>query len=163
MTVRIDDPSGRVSEELSQVLEDALADAGDEPVTMGMARDKLKQTLAEQGRAASRTIGAEQTLYAELEALVEEFGKDAPVIDFVAVKASDELSELIEEVLDQTAGEQGVTLGRVRETIEQGLTAELEGEGTFESDVEQPLLAELDALIERYGPDTPAEDVLRFD
>lgn len=163
MTVRIDDPSGRVSEELSQVLEDALADAGEEPVTLGMARDKLKQALAEQGREPNRRIGAEQTLYAELEALVEEFGEQAPVIDFIAVKASDELSELIEEVLDQTAGEQGVTLGRVRDAIERGLTAELEGEGLFESDIEQPLLAELDALIERYGTDAPAEDVLRFD
>lgn len=163
MTARIDDPSGRVSEDLSQVLEDALAAAGDEPVTLGMARDTLKHTLAEQGRAPSRRIGAEQTLYPELEALVEEFGEDALVIDFIAVKASDELSELIEEVLDRSGRDQGTTLGRVREAFAQGLIADLEGEGRFESDVEQPLLAELDALIERYGADTPAEDVLRFD
>jgi hypothetical protein len=163
MTIRIDDASGRVSEELSEVLEAAVAEASDGLVTLGMVRDKLKQALAEQGRAASRRIGAEQTLYAELEALVEEFGEEAPVIDFIAVKASDELSELIAEVLDRTGRDQGVTLGRVREALEQGLIAELEGEGRFESDVEQPLLAELDALIERYGADTPAEDVLRFD
>jgi hypothetical protein len=163
MTIRIDDANDRVSEELSEVLEAVLAEVQDEPVTLGMARDKLKEALAEQGRAASRRIGSEQSLYAELESLVEEFGEDAPAIDFVVVKASDELSELIEEVLDRTEDEHGVTLGRVREAIERGLTAELEGMGRFEPDVEQPLLAELDALIERYGADAPAEDVLRFD
>lgn len=163
MAIRIDDANGRVSEELSEALEAVLADANDEPVTLGMARDKLKAALAEQGREASRRIGSEQTIYAELEALVEEYGENAPAIDFITVKASDELSELIEEVLDQTEDEQGVTLGRVREAVRRGLMADLEGEGRFEPDVEQPLLAELDALIERYGADTPAEDLLRFD
>jgi hypothetical protein len=163
MAIRIDDPNGRVSEELSEFLEAVLADADDEALTLRMARDKLKEALAEQGRAASRRIGSEQTLYAELESLVEEFGEEAPAIDFIAVKASDELSELIEELLDQTEGEQGVTIGRVREAVRQGLMADLEGEGRFEPDVEQPLLAELEALIERYGADTPAEDLLRFD
>jgi hypothetical protein len=163
MAIRIDDANGRVSEELSEILEAVLAETSEEPVTLGLARDKLKEALAEQGRAASRRIGSEQSLYAELESLVEEFGDDAPAIDFVVVKASDELSELIEEVLDRTEDEQAVTLGAVREALEGGLIAELEGIGSFEPDVEQPLLAELDALIERYGADTPAEDLLRFD
>jgi len=163
MAIRIDDASSRVSEELSEVLEAVMADADDEPVTLGTARDKLKEALAEQGREASRRIGAEQSLYAELESLVEEYGEDAPAIDFIAVKASDELSELIEALLDQTEDEQGVTIGRVREAVRRGLMADLEGEGRLEPDVEQPLLAELDALIERYGADAPAEDLLRFD
>jgi hypothetical protein len=163
MAIRMDDANDRVSEELSEVLEAVVALADDEPVSLGMARDKLKQALAEQGRAASRRIGSEQTLYAELGSLVEEYGEEAPAIDFIAVKASDELSELIEELLDQTEAEQGVTIGVVREAVRQGLMADLEGEGRFEPDVEQPLLAELDDLIERYGADTPAEAVLRFD
>jgi hypothetical protein len=163
MTIRIDDASGRVSDELSQVLEDFLVEADEAPATLGAARDWLKGSLAEQGRAASGRIGSEQTLYAELQRLVEEFGEDAPAIDFIAAKAGDELSELVEALADRIGDRRGVTLGVVRDAVLQGFQADLEGEGRFGPDVEQPLLAEIDALIERYGPDTPAEDVLRFD
>lgn len=148
MAKRIDDANGRASEELSEVLEAVVADGSEEPVTLGMARDKLKQALAEQGREASRRIGSEQLLYAHLESLVEEYGEDAPAM---------------EELLDLTKGEHGVTIGQVREAVRQVLMADLEGEGRFAPGVEQPLLAELDTLIERYGADAPAEDLLRFD
>jgi hypothetical protein len=112
MTIRIDDPSARVSEDLSQVLEDALAHAQEAP-TLGTARDRLKRALAEQDRAASRRIGSEQTLYAELESLIEEYGADAPVIDFVAVKASGLTAELEGE-------------GRFESDVEQPVLAELD-------------------------------------
>jgi len=51
----------------------------------------------------------------------------------------------------------------VRDAVDQGLLAELEGEGLIESDDAQAIVAELDALIERYGADQPAEDLLRMD
>jgi hypothetical protein len=45
----------------------------------------------------------------------------------------------------------------------EGWLARLAGDGLIEADGEESLLAEIDSLIERYGPDLPAEDVLRFD
>ena len=44
-----------------------------------------------------------------------------------------------------------------------GWLARLAGEGVIDPDGEESLLAEIDALIARYGPDLPAEELLRFD
>jgi hypothetical protein len=144
----------RASEELSEALQSVLADANEESVTLGAARDKLKEALAEQGREASRGAGSEQSIYAELESLVETYGEDAPARDFIMIKASDRLAALIEEILEQTEDEQGVTIGHVREAVKEGLT---------DPDAEQALFAELDALIERYGEEALAEDLLPFE
>jgi len=56
-----------------------------------------------------------------------------------------------------------VVLSDVRDAVDQGLLAELEGEGLIESDDAQALIAELEALIERHGEDFPAEELLRMD
>lgn len=144
----------RASDELSEALETMLADANEELVTLGTARDKLKEALAEQGREASREGDSGQSIYAELAALVEEYGEDVPARAFIAMKASDNLADLIEELLDQTEDEQGVTIGLVREAVKEAM---------IDPDAEQALIAELDALIERYGEDTPAKDLLPFE
>jgi len=153
----------RVSEELSEVLAAIVESAEAELVTLGVARDMLKQTLTAEGGKPDSGIGAEQSVYAELESLVEEFGEDAPAVDFVAPKAGEELSELIESLVDEAEDGEGVTLGRVREAIEHGALARLEGKGVLEPDEEPALLAELDRLIERYGADALAEELLRYD
>jgi hypothetical protein len=154
----------RVSEEISEVIEAMLDNAeSSEPVTLGMLRDKLKEAIAGQDREADRKFGSESSLYAEAQALAEEFGEDALAADFVAAKASESLSELIESLLDNSDEETAPTLGDVREAITHGLAARLEGEGVLDADEEQSLLAEIDALIERHGADMLAEDALRFD
>jgi hypothetical protein len=136
----------------------------DEPVTLALVRDRLRQRLARQGVEASRHgFGDEQSLYAEVEALIEEYGEDALADDLTTVKASDELSEVIEAILDNTEADTLPTLAIVREAMTEGWLARLAGDGIIEADGEQGLLAEIDSLIERYGPDLPAEDVLRFD
>lgn len=158
--------ASRVSEELSTLLESMVNNPDlDLPVTLGLVRNKLKLTLAGLGVEPDRhAFGNEQSLYAEIEALIEEYGEDAPAIDFLAVKASDALSDLIEALLDDFEDEDmAATLGRVREAIVDGLAARLAGNGVIGEDEEQTLLAEVDALIERYGEDTLAEDVLGFD
>lgn len=160
------DVRSRVSESMSELMEMLGNDPDiDVPVTLGMIRNQLKFTLASMDITADRhDFGNEQSLYAEIEALIEEFGEEVPAMDFAAVKASEPLSDLIEALLDYAEDEDVVaTLGRVREAIASGLAPHLAGAGLFESDEEQTLLAEVDALIERYGEDTPAEDVLGFD
>jgi hypothetical protein len=160
------DAASRVSEEMSSLLESLVNNPDlDLPVTLGVVRNKLKLTLAGLGLEPDRhAFGNEQSLYAEIEALIEEYGEDAPALDFLAVKASDALSDLIEALLDDFEDEDvAATLGRVREAIVDGLAARLSGDGVIGEDEEQTLLAEVDALIERYGEDTLAEDVLGFD
>ena len=154
----------RVSEELSEVMDAMIGNPEfDEPVTLGFVRDKLKEAIAAQDREPDLKPGSEGSLYAEAAALAEEFGEDTLAEGFVVAKASESLSELIEAMLDRSDEDVVQTLGDVREAITQGLAAQLAGAGVLESEDDQPLLAEIDALIERYGEEMLAEDVLRFD
>ncbi len=154
----------RVSEELSIVLEALLSEAQrDEPVTLGVARERLRRTLGADEHSPVRRVGSDPSVLAELETLIEEFGADVAADDFVAVAASAELSEVIEALLDHPADDETLTLARVREAIQGGLAALMEARGALEADDEPALRAELEALIERYGPETPAEPLLRFD
>lgn len=154
----------RVSEELSGVMDAMIGNPDfDEPVTLGFVRDKLKEAIAAQGREVDLRPGSEGSLYAEAVALAEEFGEDTLAEEFVAAKASESLSDLIEALLDRGDEDVAPTLGDVRDAVVQGLAAQLAGEGIIDTDEDQPLLAEVDALIERYGKESLAEDVLRFD
>lgn len=155
----------RVSRELSAVIEAIASDPDiDEPVTLGFVRDRIRQTLAGFAEAErAHLFGDEETLCAEVDALIEEYGEDVLAIDLATVKASEDLSIVIEVVLDGTDEDIAPTLGTVREAMVDGLVARLVGEGVIELDEEQTLLAEIDALIERYGEDTLAESILRFE
>lgn len=156
---------GRVSQELSTVIEMIAGDPDlEEEVTLGFVRDRLRETLA--GFAEAERIhlfGDEDTLSAEIDGLIEEYGDDVMAIDLATVKASEDLSTIIEALLDETDEETGLTLGAVREAMAGGLIASLVGSGLLEPDDEQTLYAEIEALVERLGEDTLAEIVLRFE
>ena len=155
----------RASEELSALMESLLNDPDIEgPVTHGFVRDRLRRARTGHGLKADLSpFGNEDSLYAEIEALVEEFGDEALASDFTAVKASQELSAVIEAVLDERGRRSVPTLGVLREAIDQGLLARLAGEGVIDTDQNETLMAEIDALIERFGSGTPAEQLLRFE
>jgi hypothetical protein len=95
--------------------------------------------------------------------LTEEYGKEAPAIDFVVVKASEGLSRVIQAAMDDIRFLRASTLGAMREAMVSGLTARLIGEGAIDEDDEGVLLGEIDELIRRYGEDTPAETLIRFE
>lgn len=155
----------RASEALSALMESLLNDPDIEgPVTLGLVRDRLGRARTGHGLKADLSpFGNEDSLYAEIEALVEEFGDEALASDFTAVKASQELSAVIEAVLDERGRRSVPTLGVLREAIDQGLLARLAGEGVIDTDQNETLMAEIDALIERFGSGTPAEQLLRFE
>jgi hypothetical protein len=155
----------RVSEALAAVLESMIndPDIGD-GITLGLVRDRLKQSLLAQGiEPDQRQFGSEHSLYAEVENLIQEYGEDAAAIDFAAVKASDELSDVLEALVDERDEDSPLTLGSARAAMASGWLARLTGEGIIDTDEAQSLIAEIDALIERYGDETPAENVLRFE
>lgn len=163
MTIPID-PDAQVSPELSEVMSTLINNPDlPEPVTLDTVRRVLRHSLDSDDLEEAPKIGLEETLLAELEQLIDEYGEDALASDFAATSASELLSELIEAILERGDEDETVALGDIRDAVDQGLLAELEGEGLLESDDVQALVAELDALIERYGVDLPAEDLLRMD
>ncbi|WP_126446422.1 hypothetical protein [Sulfuricystis multivorans] len=159
------EPDERVSKELSAVIE-AIANEPDctMPVTLGVVRDRLRHVLA--GFAEADRVhgfGDEEMLSAEVEALIDEYGEDALATELTSVKASEALSTVIETVLDESEEDVVPTLGKVRRAMQEGLVARLVGAGLLEAEDEQPLEAEIEALIERLGEDEPAENVLRYE
>jgi hypothetical protein len=134
------------------------------PVTLGLVRDRLRRARTGHGLKADLSpFGTEDSLYAEVEALVEEFGEQALAADFTAVKASEELSAVIEAVLDEGGRRSVPTLGTLREAVDRGLLARMAGDGLIDPDQNETLIAEIDALIERFGSGRPAEQLLRFE
>lgn len=159
------EPDERVSKELTAVIE-AIANDPDStaPVTLGLVRDRLRQTLA--GFAEAERVhefGDEEMLSNEIDALIDEYGEDALATELSSLKASEGLSMLIEILLDETDEDVVPTLGQLRQAMRDGLVARLVGEGLLEEEDEQPLNAEIDALIERFGENEPAENVLRYE
>lgn len=163
MTIPID-PDAQVSAELSEVMTSLLNNPDmPEPVTLGMVREVIVQSLDREDLDEAPRIGLEDTLVAELDQLIDEYGEDTLAGDFVSSSASGALSEFIEAVLERAEDDVEVVLSDVRDAVDQGLLAELEGEGLIESDDAQALIAELEVLIERHGEDFPAEELLRMD
>ncbi len=151
----------RVSEELSEFIESLVNNPDLEfPVSLGHVRDSLQERSGEEEH---HLFGNEGSLQAEIESLIEEYGEDVLAVEFIISKASDELSELIEALIDFTEDDITITLGSVRNAISEGLAARLVGWGAIEQDEEQTLFAEIDGLIGHYGEDLPAENLLRFE
>lgn len=159
------EPESRVSEALAEAMEEIINDPDLEgPVTLALVRDKLQEQLAMEGIEAERhEFGNEESLYAEIVALIDEFGEDAFAMDFTTVKASQELSSVIESILDDSEADIAPTLEAIREAMANGYLAQLVGGGVIETEDEESLMGELDSLIERYGPETLAEDVLGYE
>ncbi|MDW8469802.1 MAG: hypothetical protein RML56_13375 [Burkholderiales bacterium] len=161
------DVAGQVSPELSALIERMLADPDvEEALTLGRVRRRLAETLpAETEELETRHPGTERehALLEELDALIEKYTDEAPAIDFVSAAASEPLSRVIEAVMNDPNRPPRPTLARVREALAAGLAARLVGEGALEEDEEEPLLAEVDSLIERFGADALAENFLRYE
>ena len=158
------DVASRVSPRLSALLLSRINDPeAEQPITLTAVRRFLADLLPEDFRETERMhhFDVDPSLLDEMDALIEEFGATALAIDFAQTGASEAMSRAIEALLDDR--ENPPTLGVVREALLDGLGARLVGGGALEDDEDDTLLAEIDALIEQYGADTPAEDCLRFE
>jgi hypothetical protein len=164
MMLRTLDPAQRVSPELSEILESRanFTEALD-LVTLGSVRAALAQGRAGQAYDADRLHpDTVRTLLTELDELIDEYGGEAPAADFVAATASEGLSRVLEAVIDDQFPKPP-NLGSVQAAIQSGLLARLVGEGAIEPDEDATLPAELEELIHRYGPNTPAEYFLHYE
>ncbi|MCL4470031.1 MAG: hypothetical protein ACYC05_11900 [Sulfuricella sp.] len=157
------DIASRVSEELSQILESAVNDPDiDESPTLGSVRKIIAESQAGESFEADRLhFDQSQSLLEEIGGLIEQCGDDAPAIDFVTVKASEDLSCVIEAIMN--TGASPPTLEVVRNALLQGLVARLVGEGAIDPDEDETLQEEIETLIVHYGKDAAAENFLRYE
>ena len=158
------DVATRVSANLSRLIESMVNDPDrDEPPTLDDIRKALERSGAAHAAQAAMHPQDRDSALAELRDLIEEFGADALAHHFVAAKASEGLSRIIETAAADRNLPRAPTLARVRQAMVEGLTARLAGDGTIDPDEDATLLAEIDVLIRRNGPDAVAEDFIRFE
>lgn len=152
---------------LDDAASDALAEAiqlvvddedVEEPATLTAVRDTLHDS--HQARSAPlRRLKREDrdALVAELDSLIEVHGGDTPAGEFLRPFGGADLPRVIEHAIERA---DEPTLGHVQGMIEEGLLAELIGEGEVAEEDEQGIRAQLATLIERHGPNAFAEDFL---
>jgi hypothetical protein len=164
MSLRIDVAS-QISPELSALLATLVNDPNiDEPVTLGYVRARIAERMAGERQAAEQLhFDSGHTVVGEIDALIERYGPEAPAIDFVAAKASEELSRVIEALMNDANTPQRPTLGAVRSAMARGLVARLVGEGAIDPDEDETLLGEIEGLIGRFGEGAPAEEFMRYE
>jgi hypothetical protein len=160
------DVATHVTPRLSALIERLVNDPdADEAPTLGTVRDFFTGLLPPSFNEAERMhhFDVSESLFDELSTLIEEFGADAPAADFVRANASEALSRVFDAVVNDENREAPPTLEAIRHEMASGLGARLVGEGVLDEDEDDALLAELESLIERYGPDAMAEDFLRYE
>jgi len=160
------DIATRVSPELSGLIQTIISqlDSG-EPVTLSMIRSFIRHDLPSEIDETERMhhFDVEDSLSDELDELIEQFGESAAAMDFISAFASEPLTRVIEEVLNDENRENPPSLEDVREALLAGLAGSLVGDGVLEEDEADMLMPEIDDLIERFGPDALAEDFLRYE
>ncbi len=160
------DIASRVSPELSGLIDSIINQLEtDEPVTLGAVRSFVGQELPPEFSEAEEIhhFDDAESLVDELDMLIDMFGESAPAVDFVYAFASEQLSRVIEEVVNQREEDFPATLDEVRNAVLNGLGGRLVGEGILEDYEDDTLMPEIENLIGRFGGDAPAEDFLRYE
>jgi NTP pyrophosphatase (non-canonical NTP hydrolase) len=160
------DTASRVSPELSTLIETLINQLDtDEPVTLGSVRSFIAHEMPEEldEDEALHHVDASESVIDELDELIEEFGELAAAVDFIYAFASEPLSRVIEEVVNDENRKNVPTLEDVRQAIVDGLGGRLVGEGILKEDEDDVLMPEIESLIDRYGVDALAEDFLRYE
>jgi hypothetical protein len=159
------DVATRVSAQLSDLIDKMVNDPDrEEPPTLGEVRNSLQDSVgAVATQIASLHPQDRTSVMVELDDLIDEYGAEAPAIDFVAAKASEALSRVIEAATDDPSLPDEPTLECVREAMVGGLAARLIGHGALDPEEDATLLEEIDVLIQRYGQDAVAGDFIRFE
>lgn len=160
------DISSRVSPELSELIESIINQMEtDEPITLAMVRSFIVNDLPEELSEAEgmHHFDIEESLVDELNMLIDGFGESAAAVDFIHAFASEPLSRVIETVAYDENRENPATLRDIRHALVGGLSARMVGEGVLDEEEDDALMPEVDALIQRYGPEAVAEDFLRYE
>lgn len=155
-----------VTRELSTVME-ALIDnyeaQGRSPPTLDSVREAMAGGMLERLAADGRVrLEDESNLLLEIDSLIDGSGGDSLAVNFTRPRASEDLSTVIEALLDSTDHEYPPTLATVRDAMQKGLLASLVGHGELDSEDEQSMLDEIETMIDKHGVGALAEEFLRF-
>ena len=160
------DVATRVSPNLSALIASRMnrSEPGDD-ITLATIRDFVTGVLNEAFTETEQLhhFDINESLLDELDTLIEEFGETALAIDFVQEMASEPLSRVIDTVINADDQENPVTLEMVKDALISGLSANLVGAGVLDEDEDDVLLAEIESLIDRHGPDALAEMFIRYE
>ena len=150
-----------ISEALSTVIQNVLNDEDIvQPASLASVREEILKDVKTLTIPLNTFSGDQlQELRNEITALIEEYGDDALAVRFLKPRASQALTNLIEAGVDKL-GEP--SLNQLFNELEQGLLAKLVAEGELDDDEAQTVTAELQALIEKHGPDAIAEEFMRY-
>lgn len=160
------DIASRVSPELSGLIETIIDRLEtDEPITLASVRSFIEDDFPAELDEAEHIhhFDSVESLFDELDELIEQFGESAAAADFVYAFASEQLSRVIEEIVSDESRDNPPTLSTIKEAMEHGQVSRMVGDGSLEEDEDDVLMPELDNLIERFGADAPAEDFLRYE
>lgn len=148
------------SESLSAVIEKVLDDEEiAQPAELASLREEILKGIKTVTIPLNRFSDDQlQELRDEIDYLIDEYGKDALAVSFLKPRASQALTELIEAGIDKL-GEP--TLAQLFNELESGLLANLIGKGDLDDDEAQTVIAELQALIDKHGPDAIAEEFVQ--
>lgn len=158
--------AAHVSSQLSALIESRVNDPdAEQPITLAQVRSFMVNLLPDPFNEAERMhhFDVAESVMDELDVLIEEYGRDALAVDFSQTSASESLSRVIEAVVNDDNRENPPTLVAVWEAMTTGLLTRLVGEGVLDDDEDDSLLAEIEALIERYGANELAEGFLRYE
>ena len=155
-----------VSRDLSAVIEAVIDNheaSGQAPPTLESVREAitggLPDLLAAEGRIRP---DAQDALFSEVVMLIERYGDEGLAVRFLRPRASVDLSTVIQAAMDVADADQPPTLAVVRDAMLDGLVSRLVGHGELDSDDEQTLFEEIDALIDKHGESALAEELLRY-
>jgi hypothetical protein len=154
------DVADSVSPQLSALIEKCVNDSvSEQPVTLVQLRKFMTDSFPDSFNDTDRMhhFGVGESIFDELDSLIEEYGEDALADDFSKTIASEALSQVIEAVVNNDNRETPPTLADVREDMTTGLLSRLVGYGVLDDDENISLLAEIDSLITRYGANVLAE------
>lgn len=160
------DVATRVSPRLAALLVSRLDDPDiEQPITLSNIRRFVADLLPADFKEAEglHHFDVDVSLLDELDGLIEEYGESAFALDFVPTNASEALSRVIEAVVNDETYENPPTLTAIRDALVDGLGARLVGEGVLDEDEDDMLLSEIDALIEHFGADALAEELVRYE
>lgn len=155
-------PVPRASDALAAWIDSQLGDPELEaPLTLGQVRRRLLRALDARGSLHDGALSdPDASWYGELDALIAAYGESASAADFARPATGVSLSDLIEAMLERDGTDASTTLGEIRTALVEGGLARLVDDGVLESADCDGVLSEIDALVDRFGAEIPAAELL---
>lgn len=156
------DVSGIVSSNLSTIIETELNNPDtDQPVTLGSVYNAMNHGMVNRLIDDGHIDAVSPVpLFEEIKNLIEDYGGYALAKNFIHRQASENLAIVIQTELDNLGTAQPPTLGLILDDMQQGLVAQLVGDGLIDPDEDDTLITEIQHLIRVNGANTPAEEFL---